>query len=255
MYIPKAEQVIAASEKDRWEPGVTNGSMKVHKRGLCTTCDATYWSKRDVVQTTTFETILSAVDRDTAKRASQVTEDARIIPALKDVQRIVNEQKESGGSYAVATGVLGAVGQVGDSAAAVYVGKRVFATGANRNDDSEKPDYEGYLSPLVLREYGRYMQKHARMEDGSTRPSDNWQRGIPKDAYMKSLWRHFLDVWTEHRTKSPSWNLVARDFMIEALCGIMFNAMGYLHEVLKEPITTNTGLRAQMERDIEKETK
>lgn len=105
---------------------------------------------------------------------------------------------------------------------------RKFNTGATRDDDKEKPDYEGFLSPLVIKRYGEYMSKHRVQADGKIRASDNWQQGIPKDAYMKSLWRHLMDLWMEHRGH------VSRDGIEDAICGIMFNSMGYLHEILKE---------------------
>ena len=55
----------------------------------------------------------------------------------------------------------------------------------------------------------------------------NWQKGIPCDVYMKSLWRHFMDVWTRHRGRKTF------ALMDEALCAVLFNVMGYLHEWLK----------------------
>lgn len=105
---------------------------------------------------------------------------------------------------------------------------RTFTTGATRDLDNEKPDFEGFLSPLVIARYGQYMHKHRRQPDGSMRDSDNWQRGIPRDAYMKSGWRHFHDWWMEHR------GFASREGLEDALCALIFNAMGYLHEILKE---------------------
>ncbi len=102
---------------------------------------------------------------------------------------------------------------------------RRFTTGATRDGEDGKLDYEGFLSPIVLERYAQYMHKHRRQSDGTMRPSDNWQLGIPKDAYMKSLWRHFMDVWKAHRGQKID--------MDEALCALIFNAMGYLHERLK----------------------
>jgi hypothetical protein len=104
---------------------------------------------------------------------------------------------------------------------------RQFESGATRDTDNGKNDYEGYLSPLVIEAYGNYMTKHRKQSDGSLRASDNWMKGIPRDAYMKSAWRHFLDWWKEHR------GLGSREGLIDALCGLLFNVMGYLHEVLK----------------------
>jgi hypothetical protein len=67
------------------------------------------------------------------------------------------------------------------------------------------------------------------------RDSDNWQKGIPTDAYMKSMWRHFMDVWEIHRTgevNSP--RMTTWSGMDEALMALLFNVMGYAHEILKE---------------------
>jgi hypothetical protein len=103
---------------------------------------------------------------------------------------------------------------------------RVFATGATRDNDHDKLDFEGFLSPLVLEAYAEYMHEKRKMPDGSFRDSDNWQKGIPLDAYMKSKWRHFHDTWKNHR------GLPAQDDIKTALLAEMFNTMGYLHEVL-----------------------
>jgi hypothetical protein len=105
---------------------------------------------------------------------------------------------------------------------------REFSTGATRDTSANKPDYEGFLSPTVLKRYGKYMNKHRLQSDGKLRDSDNWQKGIPKDVYIKSLWRHLMDLWLEHRGSE------SRDGIEDALCGLMFNSMGYLHEILKE---------------------
>lgn len=111
--------------------------------------------------------------------------------------------------------------------------KRTFSTGATRDLADHKPDYEGYLSPLVVRAYGRYMMRHSVMADGSRRDSDNWQQGIPLDVYMKSLMRHIMDVWELHRGGSPEDYDGTPLTMEESLCAVLFNAMGYLHELSK----------------------
>jgi len=105
---------------------------------------------------------------------------------------------------------------------------RQFGTGATRNSDEGKNDYEGFLSPSVIERFGEYMTKHRKQADGQLRDSDNWQKGIPRTAYIKSNWRHFMDLWKEHR------GIATKDGIEEALCAIMFNTMGYLHEYLKE---------------------
>jgi hypothetical protein len=109
---------------------------------------------------------------------------------------------------------------------------RTFATGATRNLDEDKHDYEGFLSPCVLRRFAAYMHEH-RKTPGGLRDSDNWQKGIPTDAYMKSMWRHFMDVWEIHRAGKPireGGRLIDPD---EALMALLFNVMGYAHEILK----------------------
>jgi hypothetical protein len=104
---------------------------------------------------------------------------------------------------------------------------RTFATGATRDTDHGKPQYGGYLSPLVLERYGRYMLKHQTQADGQVRAADNWKKGIPKAAYFESLWRHFVDLCF-HMDQRPD---LARDpDPEEVLCAILFNTMGLLHE-------------------------
>jgi hypothetical protein len=105
-----------------------------------------------------------------------------------------------------------------------------FDSGANRTSDRGKLDYEGFLSSLALKRYAEYMHKHRSTPDGDFRESDNWQLGIPIKNYAKSLWRHFMDAWGFYR--GWDWEHDA-DYIEEALCAIMFNAMGWLHEVLK----------------------
>ncbi len=104
---------------------------------------------------------------------------------------------------------------------------RKFDTGATRDSEVDKFDYEGFLSPLVLEAYAAYMHHHRKQADGSLRDSDNWQKGIPLSAYMSSGFRHFIDWWKLHRGYS------ARENMVYALCGLLFNVMGYTHEYLK----------------------
>ena len=108
---------------------------------------------------------------------------------------------------------------------------RRFETGATRDDETEKPEYSGFNSPLVERRFGIYMHTHRKQADGQLRSASNWKKGIPKDAYQESLHRHFIDLWL-HRDGFP---LVATESDIEnVLCAIRFNVNGMLHEVLKE---------------------
>lgn len=105
---------------------------------------------------------------------------------------------------------------------------RQFDSGATRDTDEGKLDYEGFLSPVVLERYAEYMDKHSIQADGKRRASDNWQKGIPRSAYMKSMWRHFFDVWKLHRQGEQADSLT----MEEALCALLFNVMGYLRQEL-----------------------
>ena len=109
---------------------------------------------------------------------------------------------------------------------------REWEDGAKRDTDLDKLDFEGVLSPLVLRRFTQYMMKHTKMSDGSPRTTDNWQKGFGDFAThmktcMKSLWRHFFDVWLHHR----GWETTVD--LDEALCGVMFNAMAMLHKLLE----------------------
>jgi len=103
-----------------------------------------------------------------------------------------------------------------------------FETGAYRDGQIGKPDYEGYISPLVIKGFGKYMLKHQNQSNGIMRESDNWQKGIPKEAYIKSMIRHQQDLWMEWR------GYKSRDGLDEAMYGLMFNIMGFIFETEKE---------------------
>ena len=104
---------------------------------------------------------------------------------------------------------------------------REYTTGATRSDVAGRPQYEGYFSPIVLWRFGQYMLKHQKQEDGKMRKADNWQQGMPLDDYMDSMWRHFMDIWLYHRGHGVE---TAHEELQDALCAMMFNVMGYLHE-------------------------
>lgn len=110
---------------------------------------------------------------------------------------------------------------------------RSFDTGATRGSDVSKPDYEGFISPLVVYRFGQYMHKHRQQADGALRPSDNWQKGIPNDSYVKSGDRHWLDVKLWQRGYGLLGHEHEVDYDIEdALCAVIFNASGLLHNIL-----------------------
>lgn len=107
---------------------------------------------------------------------------------------------------------------------------RKFETGASRDSDDGKLKIEGFLDPLVDKRYSEYMHGHRKMTDGSLRSGDNWQKGIPLSAYGDSMVRHVLDF----RLHFDGYPNEAVDLDIESvLCAIIFNARGYLFEILK----------------------
>jgi hypothetical protein len=108
---------------------------------------------------------------------------------------------------------------------------RTFDTGATRDTDEGKLDYEGFLSPWALEAFAQYMHTHRVQSDGTLRSSDNWQKGIPTEAYMKSMFRHFMAVWTLWR--AGEWDDGAQADLCRDLCALMFNVQGMLHELVK----------------------
>lgn len=110
---------------------------------------------------------------------------------------------------------------------------RAFASGATRNDDSAKFDYEGFLNPEALHAFGAYMHEHRRQRDGSVRDSDNWQKGISFRVYVKSLVRHSIDLWRMDRGYAVVNPDTGQPHTKQDLCcAIVFNALGYLKEVV-----------------------
>lgn len=111
---------------------------------------------------------------------------------------------------------------------------RRFDSGATRDGEVGKADYEGFLSPEVLVEFGKYMDKNRHLADGSVRDSDNWQQmfGPTPEAHctvcMKSLLRHVIDLWLFHRDKK------GRDTIEDALGGLLFNTMAYWFGLIRK---------------------
>lgn len=105
---------------------------------------------------------------------------------------------------------------------------RYFEGGAYRDTDTGKPDYAGFLSPLVIKAFGEYMDRHRLQSDGTIRDSANWKAGIPREEFFKSAWRHLHDLWMEVD------GYESRDGLDEALGGLLFNVMGFWYELLRE---------------------
>ncbi len=104
---------------------------------------------------------------------------------------------------------------------------RTFETGATRNSLEGKLDYYGFLSPAVLRRFAQYMYKNRKQADGSLREPANWTKGIPKDAYIASLWRHVMELSLHHSGTEEA-------DIEDVLSAIIFNASGYLYEQLQD---------------------
>jgi hypothetical protein len=100
---------------------------------------------------------------------------------------------------------------------------RTFSSGATRDTDEGKLDYEGFLSPVVWQRFAQYMHKHRLQSDGKLRAGDNWQNGMPRTEYVRSLFRHFMDLWMAYRRGLD---------MAEPLCAMLFNVQGLLHEIM-----------------------
>lgn len=108
-----------------------------------------------------------------------------------------------------------------------------FKSGATRNIDVNKFDYEAFVNPEALHAFGEYMHSHRKQRDGSLRDGDNWQKGIPFRTYVKSLVRHTIDLWRMDR----GYDVVNPDTgqphtKQELCCAIVFNAFGYLKELI-----------------------
>lgn len=111
---------------------------------------------------------------------------------------------------------------------------REFQSGAIRDTDEGKNDYDGFLSPLFIEAFGNYMTKHRQMPDGNLRASDNWQKGFGPGVGMKSLWRHFLDLWMitrGHKRLDPKDGHEIT--LLEACCACFFNLQLIAHEKLQ----------------------
>lgn len=95
-----------------------------------------------------------------------------------------------------------------------------FRSGATRSGETTF-DPSGFIAPIVLVSFCRYMEKHRKQADGKLRDSDNWQKGMPTSRAWRSLTRHFLDAWLISRGYKP----VSADCetVEDALHAIIFN--------------------------------
>lgn len=99
---------------------------------------------------------------------------------------------------------------------------REFKTGATRDTNEHKLEYARFFSHEVLKRRAEYMHKNRLQTDGKLRDPDNWKKGIPKNVYLDSAFRHFFEIWE------------GKGDTEEAICALMFNCEGMLYEILKE---------------------
>ena len=120
---------------------------------------------------------------------------------------------------------------------------REFDGGATRDTTQGKLSYVKALSPIVLQRYVQYLDAHRLQPDGSMRDFDNWKKGIPKDVYFDGLGRHFLAVWLLQQG-FPAEDNHGPVTLEDSLAAVVFNAMGWLHELVQERINCETTNRS-----------
>jgi len=108
---------------------------------------------------------------------------------------------------------------------------RTFESGATRDTGEGKLNFAGFLSLPALTQYAKYMNMNRLQSDGKIRAADNWKAGFPIESYVESAFRHYLDWLKYHQSdnRTPEMNNEG----VAAVCGLVFNAMGFLHEWLK----------------------
>jgi len=110
---------------------------------------------------------------------------------------------------------------------------RKFSSGATRDGVGDKLNYVKALSPIVIQRYVKYLGEHRTQSDGTKRDWDNWKKGIPKETYLEGEDRHHRAVWLLLQGYSVCDNH-GPVTLEDSLCGVIFNASGMLHELLKE---------------------
>lgn len=111
---------------------------------------------------------------------------------------------------------------------------RNFATGATRDDNTDKLDFKGFTSERADVRFAKYMHTHRRQADGTMRGSDNWKLGIPTTAYAESLYRHFKE-WARLMEAAKEIGFeglepLAYPELMEIAQAIRFNLQGWVHE-------------------------
>jgi hypothetical protein len=105
---------------------------------------------------------------------------------------------------------------------------RTFDSGATRDDNTHKLNYVRGLSTQVQQRYLEYLGSHRLQKDGSVRDWDNWKKGMDPEAYRESLSRHTNDAVQASMGLPVPESATLQDL----LCAIIFNASGWLFELL-----------------------
>lgn len=96
---------------------------------------------------------------------------------------------------------------------------RKFSTNAVRDDETDKEDYTETISWTAFKRYAKYMtSKKVRYGGG------NFKKGIPIDAYERSLLRH-VQKYMENKYEDGT-DEVNEDH----LSACLFNIFGIIHE-------------------------
>jgi hypothetical protein len=109
---------------------------------------------------------------------------------------------------------------------------RTYDTGATRDTEEGKLRFHAALSPYALAALVDYMRRH---NNQAHRCEENWKQGMPLEDYLGSDIRHTVSWWTLHDSIAGAGTLLPEQLtaLIDALCGDLFNAFGYLHELTK----------------------
>lgn len=128
---------------------------------------------------------------------------------------------------------------------------RTFDSGAIRDTDEGKLDYVKALSPIVLRRYVQYLDKHRLLPDGSYRDFDNWKSGdgIPQEIYHSSGGRHFFDTWLLTEGYATEDNHGSVD-LEDSLCAQLFNIQGRIKEILEVRLKKEADYRAAVDHEV-----
>jgi len=119
---------------------------------------------------------------------------------------------------------------------------RAYETGAIRDSVDGKYNYAGFLHPLVVNQFAKYMHKHRVQPDGGLRDADNWQKGIPSKDCLEGLFRHFMDVWSHFNDIQPiDFKTGEKVSLVEALCAMSFNINAMILNEIKDTKTLSNG--------------